>query len=451
MLVCVFVRVLAQPQGHQSSNSSPLEKELKNCWQSPKELVSKAQRAKFQELACQSAKEMGSNLERIPEGKGPYSVGCTDLMTGHSIQGSFLRLYYPSQIGTSDEETIWIPNKEYYYGLSDFLNINRTLGGFFFTCNFGSVTCPAKWNAAFKLGEKYPLIIFSHGLGAFRTLYSAICTEMASQGFVVAAVEHRDQSSSATYYLNEKPALGAKGEASELHKEWIYYRKLKAGEDEVALRQQQVQQRADECVRALDLMLDINSGKQIVNVLPLNFNWMLLKDSIDVQKIAVMGHSFGAATTIEALSKNVQFKCGIALDAWMLPLCEEVYPRVRQPLLFINSEKFQWALNILEIKKLNYKDRERKMITIKGTVHQSFPDFTFLTGNIVGKIFGLKGQLNPNTAIDVSNKASLAFLQKHLGLNKDFDQWDSLLEGKGHDVIPGTNIDLPPMPPQSKQ
>lgn len=32
----------------------------------------------------------------------------------------------------------------------------------------GSVTCPAKSNAAFKPGEKYPLLIFSHGLGAFR-------------------------------------------------------------------------------------------------------------------------------------------------------------------------------------------------------------------------------------------------------------------------------------------
>nr|XP_028577673.1 platelet-activating factor acetylhydrolase isoform X3 [Podarcis muralis] len=407
-------------------------------------------------LACQSAKEMGSNFERIPEGKGPYSVGCTDLMTGHSIQGSFLRLYYPSQIGTSDEETIWIPNKEYYYGLSDFLNINRTLGGFFFTCNFELCIqqFALKWHLGVLLLLLLSIVFLLEHRGRIWCLRGKECSYLKRE---VQRLQNsiflfiRDQSSSATYYLNEKPALGAKGEASELHKEWIYYRKLKAGEDEVALRQQQVQQRADECVRALDLMLDINSGKQIVNVLPLNFNWMLLKDSIDVQKIAVMGHSFGAATTIEALSKNVQFKCGIALDAWMLPLCEEVYPRVRQPLLFINSEKFQWALNILEIKKLNYKDRERKMITIKGTVHQSFPDFTFLTGNIVGKIFGLKGQLNPNTAIDVSNKASLAFLQKHLGLNKDFDQWDSLLEGKGHDVIPGTNIDLPPMPPQSKQ
>ncbi|XP_053140042.1 platelet-activating factor acetylhydrolase [Hemicordylus capensis] len=394
---------------------------------------------------------MGSMTHRIPEGKGPYSVGCTDLMTGDSTQGSFLRLFYPSQNDTSSEETIWIPKKEYYHGLSDFLNIYRTLGELIFAYYVGSVKCPAKWNAAFKPEEKYPLIVFSHGLGAFRTIYSAVCIEMASRGFVVASVEHRDQSSSATYYYTKKPALEAKGDASVLHKEWIYYRKLKADDDEVSLRRQQVQQRADECIRALDLMLNINCGKQVVNLLPLNFNWTLLKNSIDPQRIAVMGHSFGAATAIETLSKDVRFKCGIALDAWMLPLCDEVYPRVHQPLLFINSEKFQWPSNILEMKKLDSRDRERKMITIKGSVHQSFPDFTFLAGSIVGKIFRLKGEIDPNIAIDISNKASLAFLQKHLGLKKDFDQWDHLLDGEGLNVIPGTNIDLPAVPPQSTQ
>ncbi|XP_066493964.1 platelet-activating factor acetylhydrolase [Tiliqua scincoides] len=393
---------------------------------------------------------MGNKIQRIPEGKGPYSVGCTDLMTGHGIQGSFLRLYYPSQTGTSTEETTWIPTKEYYHGLSDFLNIFRTLGEFFFTYYVGSVTCPAKWNATVKPGERYPLIIFSHGLGAFRTIYSAVCIEMASRGFVVAAVEHRDQSSAATYYYKENPALEVKGQASALHTEWIYYRKLKADEDDASVRRQQVHQRADECIRALDLMLDANSGKQIVNMLPLNFNWTLLKDCIDIQRIAVMGHSFGAATAIKTLSNDVRFKCGIALDAWMYPLCDDIYPRVHQPLLFINSEKFQWALNILEIQKLNSMDRERKMITIKGSVHQSFPDFTFLAGNLVGKIFRLQGEIDPNIAIDISNKASLAFLQKHLGLKKDFDEWDHLLDGRGLNVIPGTNIDLPPMPPPSK-
>ncbi|XP_015667778.1 platelet-activating factor acetylhydrolase [Protobothrops mucrosquamatus] len=379
----------------------------------------------------------------IPEGKGPYSVGCTDLMTGYGIQGTFLRLYYPSQNDMNYEDTKWIPNKEYYCGLSCFLNLYWIIGEFILSHYFGSVTSPAKWNAEFKTGEKYPLIIFSHGLGGFRTLYSAICIEMASRGFVVASVEHRDQSSSATYYYKEDPTIGAKRKPPALHKEWIFYRKLKPDENELSLRRQQVQQRADECIRALDLLLEINSGNPIKNILPLNFNWSLLKDSIDLQKIAAMGHSFGAATVIETLSKDARFKCGVALDAWMLPLSDEVYPKVHQPLLFINSEKYQWALNILEMKKLNYKGRERKMITIEGSVHQSFPDFTFLTGNIIGKIFKLRGDIDPQTAIDISNKASLAFLQKHLSLSKDFNQWDPLLNGEGPNVIPDTNVDLP--------
>lgn len=45
----------------------------------------------------------------------------------------------------------------------------------------------------------------------------------------------RDQSAAATYYYED-----AKGEAPKLHEEWIYYRKLKADENEVSLRRQQV-------------------------------------------------------------------------------------------------------------------------------------------------------------------------------------------------------------------
>ncbi|XP_015261890.1 PREDICTED: platelet-activating factor acetylhydrolase isoform X3 [Gekko japonicus] len=338
-------------------------------------------------LSAEAHKKMGNKQEKIPEGKGPYSVGCTDLMTGPGIQGSFLRLYYPSQNDTSCEDTVWIPKKEYYYGLCDFMNVCRTMGQFVLSRYVGPMTCPAKWDAAFKPGERYPLIIFSHGLGAFRTLYSTICIEMASRGFVVASVEHRDQSASATYYYKEKPSPEVKGAAAELQEEWMYYRKSKPSEEDTALRRKQVQQRAEECTRALDLLLGIGSGKQAENLLPLNFDWTRVKDSIDGHRIAVMGHSFGAATAIETLSKDTRFK---------------------------------------------------------GTVHQSFTDFTFLSGSIVGKIFKLRGELDPNVAIDTSNEASLAFLQKHLGLHKDFDQWDQLVEGKGPNVIPGTNVELPP-------
>ena len=39
--------------------------------------------------------------------------------------------------------------------------------------------------------EPFPVIVFSHGLSAMRTIYSGICCDLASHGYVVAAVEHR--------------------------------------------------------------------------------------------------------------------------------------------------------------------------------------------------------------------------------------------------------------------
>uniref|UniRef100_A0A8C0RDY5 1-alkyl-2-acetylglycerophosphocholine esterase n=1 Tax=Canis lupus familiaris TaxID=9615 RepID=A0A8C0RDY5_CANLF len=349
-------------------------------------------------------------------------------------RGTFLRLYYPSQ-EDDHSDTLWIPNKEYFFGLSKYLGTPWLMGkilSFF----FGSVTTPANWNSPLRTGEKYPLIVFSHGLGAFRTIYSAIGIDLASHGFIVAAIEHRDGSASATYYFKDQSA------AEIGNKSWSYLQELKPGDEEIHVRNEQVQKRAKECSQALNLILDIDHGRPIKNVLDLEFDVEQLKDSIDRDKIAVIGHSFGGATVLQALSEDQRFRCGIALDAWMLPLDDAIYSRIPQPLFFINSERFQFPENIKKMKKCYSPDKERKMITIRGSVHQNFADFTFTTGKIVGYIFTLKGDIDSNVAIDLCNKASLAFLQKHLGLRKDFDQWDSLIEGKDENLMPGTNINI---------
>uniref|UniRef100_A0A8C7ZJ76 Platelet-activating factor acetylhydrolase n=1 Tax=Oryzias sinensis TaxID=183150 RepID=A0A8C7ZJ76_9TELE len=369
----------------------------------------------------------------IPAGNGPNPVGCTDLMMDHTVKGSFFRLYYPCQETEKAEKPDWVPCKEYFNGLGDFMKINRRLSEQIFKYLFGSYKIPAFLDAPYKPDGKRPVVIFSHGLGAFRTLYSAICAELASQGFIVASVEHRDQSASATYFFREK---------TESEMDWMYYRALQQGEREFPLRNSQVKLRADECIQALNKLIEINSGAAVQNALKTQFDWTTLENSMDLCRIAVMGHSFGGATVIESLVEFVSVRCGIALDAWMFPLDDEIFPRVKQPIFFINSEKFQWAGNISRMKKLDSTVIQRKMITIRGTVHQSFPDFTFLTGNCIGKLLKLKGEIDPELAIDLCNKATLAFLQRHLGLEMNFDQWDPLIEGEDDNLIKGTNVVL---------
>lgn len=58
-------------------------------------------------------------------------------------------------------------------------------------------------------------------------------------------------------------------------------------------------------------------------------------------------------------------RCGVALDAWMFPLEDEIFSQVKQPIFFINSEKFQWAGNISRMRKLDSAATKRKMITIR--------------------------------------------------------------------------------------
>lgn len=192
----------------------------------------------------------------LPRASGPYPVGSMEIEVAaekprtishikrngrHLLQLEtvLFTLYYPAALGTGSGKApggqkkwsreTWLPRprKETAKGYARFAGIPELLsiGVFGATAMLTKLRAfrnspparhwPPEGNSK-KRGYKvknesgpppeglnrepiFPLLMFSHGLGGSRTAYSSLCTEFASYGFVVCAVEHRDGSGPRTF------------------------------------------------------------------------------------------------------------------------------------------------------------------------------------------------------------------------------------------------------------
>lgn len=377
---------------------------------------------------------MGSAVSlRMPPAGGAHLVGCTDVLVGASKEGSLFRLFYPCAPSPAHTASPpWCPRPEYLAGLIGVRGWEGRAANYGASFLFGNPQTPVTWNGNFLPGtDKKPLVIFSHGLGAFRTVYSSLCMELASRGFLVAALEHRDGSACATYHF-------AEGDAStSLQETWVPFKKVQPGTKEFYLRNYQVHQRASECVRAVRILEDIDSGRRVSNIMDSGFSLDALKDRIDFSRVAVMGHSFGGATALLSLVKDNIFRCAVVLDAWMFPLEDTCYPNIQKPILLINTETFQTRDSIEKIKRMNSNGADLKYMTVKGCVHQSQTDFAFLTGYLANKIGGLQGTMDPHHCLNIHIASSLDFLHKHLDLAISVPKLEDLREVIQSQVICG--------------
>lgn len=220
-------------------------------------------------------------------------------------------------------------------------------------------------------------------------MYSNFCAEMASRGFVVCALEHRDgtgcvaQLPDATKFMPYKKPSGP----------WD-------GQVHMELRYEQLKFRIREIQKSIDMLsiLDTSNDDRIEGKLQ-----EMWKGRLDLENMVMAGHSFGASTTvsfffffshimpayknpqqfskldkwqIEVLRANhMPFHCGLLLDPWTECLKYESTRLILKPVLAIASEAFAiWPGNFDKLKLLvdnaSKKEGASYLLMLKGSTHQ---------------------------------------------------------------------------------
>lgn len=201
------------------------------------------------------------------------------------------------------------------------------------------------------------------------------------------------------------------------------------------LRSAQIEMRLAELEEAYHVMhmIDNGEGSKIDNVNLRHtgnigsstrgldgIDWDSWAGRCHLDQVTMLGHSFGAATTVEALRHVDRFKFlgqGIIYDIWgaaLNPPEDEPKHRIRTPLLGINSEAFMyWPHNFDVVMSLCKEAKEQGalcwLMTVRGSVHISQSDFSLLYPRLASLF--LKMTVNPQRAIDLNINATLEFLK----------------------------------------
>lgn len=405
-----------------------------------------------------------SGHRHTPRPTGPHSsVGFRDFLLGNSRKtGLLVRLFYPSSssLPTDPKQWAkWLPHEGYEKGLGDVAGVrSRVISALARAVNpLDNVRVPVVENGALLLpsADRYPLLVFSHGLGAYRSVYSTICTEFASRGFVVAAVEHRDNSAAMSFYYRSKRGndLSESDEQnynpkdygisqykpprplepisvdSERELVWIRHQYVSLIDHSPAalqFRHAQVKHRAGECSRAVDFLERLNGGDSIENALDSTYNAAEFKSHLNTDKLAIMGHSFGGATTILSVIEDARFKVAVGLDAWAFPLKPVPLDQIHKPLLLINAETLGTEKhNVKKISEIfKHVDHDRKQaFTINGSTHMQQCDvplvYSKVMNSLLSRLDPKKSTIDTLDVHDLTNAKALQFISRHLNIETD--------------------------------
>lgn len=263
----------------------------------------------------------------FPEYHGPYAVGTVDVeVPAASLpqpcdvpEGApptvAFRIFYPCvapSTSEADRPVRWIarPQRLNVAALIRFLGISERKASalsyitqWFYWININAHRNAPMHDAPTSNG-RWPVTFFSHGLAGCRNAYSYLCGDMASNGMIVVAMDHRDGSSPVQYVRATDKTEGYSVPANKISHE--------AGEEVYEARDEQLRIRLWEISLIYEALMKMDAGEAIEN---LDENISLSRRGrvevlqrfagmMDIRrpgKVSWSGHSFGACTMVQCV------------------------------------------------------------------------------------------------------------------------------------------------------
>ncbi|KAI8960890.1 alpha/beta-hydrolase [Daldinia sp. FL1419] len=188
----------------------------------------------------------------------------------------------------------------------------------------------------------HPVVVFSHGMASSRTDYTHYAGELASRGYVVALLEHRDGSCPGSVVMQSGKPDRVKLTFDTPEVETVRGRELTVDEFKRAqldFREAEI----EETVRVLKLINE-GQGKEVfkANMRDEGVDFVNWKGRLNTDEMIVAGHSYGATGAMQALrggpSAKRPFRGAIILDPGKQS--GQLNDDVRVPVLVIHSNSW---------------------------------------------------------------------------------------------------------------
>jgi predicted dienelactone hydrolase len=204
------------------------------------------------------------------------------------------------------------------------------------------------------LDEQLPIVVLSHGWTGFRVLQADLAEQLASRGFVVAAIEHTFGALVTTFPDGrsvpfDPAALPEFGSIAD-----------------------------DDYARLSRALLATFRDDQLLTVAALETRPpTVLEGRLDLGRLAFIGHSTGGGAAVMACAAEPRCRAVVGFDPWVLPTAPgTVENGIAAPLLTLRTESWRDVPNEVALTTLHDAQRSRGvreiLIGLDGALHRDF-------------------------------------------------------------------------------